>query len=656
MTKVHLKNFKKFISPNKDKLESHDKYISDGVESYDVEYYKNYINKNDCLADTNRGFQRFHYSNNDKGTEFEYGNPPIKSLMVRFIPKAYNQLMIDSNKDYNAEFKSQIANYKTFLGGRMLGIHELLNAEGKKINDTYKYAFIKYDEILNDLENDDLLKVLGPKDLEERLFKIAHNIDAELVLALTNEDKINDAQAKMQDAMLFSKLHFERSFIMTVREQYDGTKFISLETPIDPMPILDYNKNFMDIENKEWFKPLDSFKQKLIRKNIDKLKSGNYVIPNHMNFMPGLRNAFTRNDIVIDENGQELASNEVIHMATQSASGVFKNKKIAQDIADKNAQYLYDYNNHNVAAKLNLISLVSPNDIITKESKMNQNVSLAIESHNKKKPDSKIIFTPIAVNLFKDWYGAIPIDLIINNINNDLQDLRNEIARHPPLYPSIKDEWQSSINQLIVFLKAVKKGSNKINISNNDKLNKFITDNTNFFKQLHNEKNKSFIIRIFNTIVNILKVIFRSKNIDNPQMDIALGLTKFIRGINAAAKDLGLTKDDKYINVINCKSGKDRTGAFVSIDVAISLEEQLRGKSIKIDKDAQKSNKITQNDILQITLGHQDYLNGSPYGGNAAIGAGGIKYVMIPKEYQEAFEISGIEKKAAKLKDVSGAA
>lgn len=558
---------------------------------------------------------------NLKNTSFDQidKNLKVNSIddLIKFIEK-YEQISdeylgfergsgVISNQNYilrrfndsvsKNEFQSLVANQRVFLGNRILAFKELILAENKNIDqDKLMKVFSQYNSKLDEISSNQE-KIFN---LEKELKKFKTSLDTDLNLIAKKTFKIKNFKNKMKYAINFIMFNFEKKIIITETSDSSGLKLFSIENPHPPFP--KENNMIFEFENQEWYLKLEDFQKNLIRNYKGQIFSNQHVIPRDLNNIKGLRNAFLRQDFLIDKNGGQISYSENFHMASPVVK-IKKNPELSEVSTQENINHL-----NNSLGKVLICSLLDNNEANRSEKKQTDFILHSVDSvNNQNKNENQIIFSTLGISGFSKL-----------SLKEDLSKMKIVIQE------LLKKINQSHVNQNLV-ISDVNEVNEIKNVNNaNHSIENLGLELQNKIKRL---EAKSFIFD--KLIVNILEVLrfltgFNFK--ENQKMKFQADFNQIINLYNQFTDNA----KEKYLVSINCKSGKDRTGVMQQIFSIQSLHE-----------NAVSDEKIEKNAIKQLVKKgeHIEYINGSIYGGNTASSKGVLVHInqIIDPEFRDYF-------------------
>ncbi len=551
----------------------------------------------------------------------------------------YRNLLNSEKKiDVIDKYKSEVYSNMALATTRLRAIFELIDIEMSqnsieendfdKINDDQSEDFLLKEDDINERKMkeeiyknfQELMKFFNDAlnvthiDREnfdnktKELSKIHFKFNTEIYKILKKNDIHNNLKRKIDILNGLQNMFFEKKTIVTNIEMFkDGKKYKRIITDIPINPISNEIKEKIknnDYKNDFWYKSLTEFQKNVFEGYKDQIIS-DHPIPNMINFIPGIRNAFERTDKILDENNNEIAKTSIIHTAHPT---VIKNKD-SKNLTKENVEHLQRISRKRIF----LSGLITPLIFNFGEKKMHKELRDTVIKFRNLSLFEKI--KERFLNLTKKSNRYLD-----SKSQRDSFDKNNLIS-----YGNVP------INMFrILCLCLFKKRSmnnlikeSLISIIKHNKLNSFIDENADFQELIKILDSKNVNIdeqsqKIFQTIkflnknlndLSRLEIINEQLKGKNLSLEINANFHDLIDMMSEFNKENSLYKDS--ISVLFCKSGKDRTGIQQEYSMAKILSN--------------KQNIFSENDLLKSSIEsfHLRFMNGSQYGGNS-VGLNGV--------------------------------
>lgn len=455
------------------------------------------------------------------------------------------------------------------LTNRVVALNDILkksNVDNKKLNVLIEKEYSKqFDNLRSFLLNAKDEKLSSAK---KKLYELGRDFDSKINKILKNSN-IPDYKKRFSEILFQQSINAFDSIPIATRSRIkgeDGNEYTKIIYDKPLQVLSDEQKESIksgSCEKEDWYKNLNDLQKKNFEELKDVILNDKHVLPNKFNFMPGLRNAFTRTDKIYNKEGKLLASSKLIHMANPA---VVKAGNDSQKLTKDNLDHLSKLSGNK---KIFLSGLITPLRFIVKEEhKIHKNLKNASNNHK------KVLYNNIPMNIIR----AIPGHKSTKGLSSYIRNICIEIGEKY----GIEFDRNLSIRN---FIKQIKNS-----------------------KEFKNTELKNDDERILNQIIKVdsLRAKFSFKNLFNIK-NTDLQLNAEMHVFNDIVNNSDLSKENKVMSVLYCKSGKDRTEMQVELSQAKILSEQMKQNDIKIEESV----------ILDLNNRHAYYINGSQYGGNA---------------------------------------
>ena len=493
--------------------------------------------------------------------EVETDTQSKKQEMKEAIYKDFKKMMESFNdKLYNSNFEG-------FIDGVQLIVNNI--DENNLHHETKKLKNVHFDF------NTKIYKVLKKNDLHQDLAK--------------RIDILNGLQ----------NMSFEKKTItMTLDIEKDGKKYTRIITdePIEPFSSeMKKRINENQYTKDPWYQDLTKFQKNVFERYKKQIISG-HPIPNMINFIPGIRNAFKRIDIIQDKDKKEIARASLIHTSHPTVIG----NKDSKNLTKQNIDHLQKV----AKRKIFLSGLITPLIFNLDEKKMHEDIIGKVKKNKRSFREVVNKFFSSSKNRYSSLqsetnegtkknllsYGNIPINMfrifylclfkkraMDNLIKESLHTIIN--SKENP------DKEASLIDKSNNITKLIEKAGNL----NLDEKSQKILETIKFLDKSLNHTPR----------FKMLKEQFKGNNLS---IEINSNFHLLIDMMN----DFRVNDTNKSIPVLFCKSGKDRTGIQEEYSIAKIL--------------GNKQNVFSEQDLLKSSIesGHLRFINGSQYGGNSA--------------------------------------
>ena len=524
------------------------------IQKYTFESFKNYIFSLSINADKAIGIDT-------KIKQNKNGEDVLTRDAINQPEKLTNEMLLESDVYANM----------MILTNRVVALNDILkksNINNKKLNafigKEYDRQFEKLNKFLSNKTNKNLFSV------RKELYEIGKDFDSKINKILKNSN-IPDYKKRFSEMLFQQSINAFDSIPIVTRSKIkgeDGTEYTKIIYDKPLQVLSDEQKESIksgSYKKQDWYKNLNDLQKKNFEELKDVILNDKHVLPNKFNFMPGLRNAFTRTDKIYNKEGKVLASSKLIHMANPA---VVKAGNDSQKLTKDNLDHLSKLSGNK---KIFLSGLITPLRFIAKEEhKIHKNLKDASRNHD------DVLYNNIPLNLIR----SIPGHKMMKGLNSYIRNICIEISKKY----GIEFDKNSSIKD--------------------------------FIKQIKNSKNfsaseiKDSDLRILNQIMRVdsFKSKFSFKNLFNIK-NTELQLNAEMHVLNNIVNHSDLSEGNKVMPVLYCKSGKDRTEMQVELSQAKILSDQMNQQNIGL-----KENNILDNSL---NSRHAYYINGSQYGGNA---------------------------------------
>jgi hypothetical protein len=525
-----------------------------------------------------------------------------------------NLLNKSGNVSEMNRYKSEVFSNLALATTRLRGVFELIDMEvsGAKKRDEMKEEIYKnFEEIFKSFQDELKKEFIDEKNFHQETKKLV-NINFELntkIYRILKENSLHHNLGKKMDILNgLQNMHFEKKIIVTncyVDEEQKYTRQI-MDKPLEPMSKeMKERIKSGNYKNDFWYESLSKFQKNVFERYKNQIISG-HPIPNMINFIPGVRNAFERIDIIKNDNDNEIARTSLIHTAHLTAIGSKKSK----DLTKENIKHLRNI----TGKKLLLLGLVTPAIFNVGERKMHKDLKDAIRKNkpflekikekflilcgknedkretleSESSEEKLLLYGNVAINMFR----VLQLRMFKKrDINDFMRESLKEI-----IYNSENQDWGIDNESLLIKDKYYDKKSFSIK------------------KLIEEAKN----LNLNEKSLKILEVIeFLDKNLNHKSRleivkeqlsgtNIALEINSNLQLLSDLMNDFEQERGEKKSEMVYfCKSGKDRTGIATEYAIAKGLSD--------------KQNIFSERELLKnsIESNHLRFMNGSQYGGNA---------------------------------------
>ena len=540
------------------------------------------------------------YLNADHSLNMQMQN----TILLRTLPEKNKNDISPINR-----YKSEVYSNMALATTRLRAIFELIDIEiedEKQKNEIKEKVYGNFKETMKFFQDELERKEITDQDFSKeakRLKKAQFNSNTQIYHILKKSKLDKDCTRKIDMLNGMQTMHFEaKTIITTYKIEKNGIEYtrVTQENPIDPLSQeMKGRIQNGEYQKDDWYKTLPDFEKKVFERYKDEIISG-HPIPNMINFIPGIRNAFNRIDTILDVNDKEIARTSMIHSAHPT---VIQNKQ-SRKLTKENVEHLESTSDK----KLFLSGLITPSYLVSQEKRMHKDLkkrnflkNIKYNAKSNTKSDTKSEGANLDIKKQNSSYGNIPMNVFRfisssnlkkNHINEFMcEALRKIIIKQKPehaKYAYILNNIHS-IKELRTYIgksPELDDKSHKIL-----KTIKFLDKNLNHYSQ-----------------VKMILSQLRGKNLS---VEINANLHLLIDQMNDFNKEGA--SEELITPVVFCKSGKDRTGIQEEYSTAKILANQ---QTVFSEKELFKHS---------IESNHLRFMNGSQYGGNGA-GLNGVLY------------------------------
>lgn len=443
--------------------------------------------------------------------------------------------------------------------------------------------------------------------------KQALEVGIEELSSFLEDNNIKDAFKKLniaKDFQNFKHNHYNIATISSIRsESGQNVRVVEMEAGMRKMS-KEQKIEFDNLDIRPWYSKLSKIEKELVTQYKKKITSDNYTLPTQLRQIPGAKNAFEKMTAVVETNNKGPVVN-VIHSCKHSGTtaSLSYDKKYQLELTKQNARQLQGYLNKDSTLLLNTLNSMPIVGVFG--IKQDKSITSELQKLNKQVEGVKWINT--AFNGVRRFGSSSKT----NDIKNILNDITELAIRNSQLI--IDDQDKKKINNIMK-----PKGFFGRLMRNSKKEKEFINDIIGLDENVKSILNSAIEIRNLSEKANSFQLSTKKNN--------SLELTTKLSELLNKAKENN-SGAPLYEQIIQCASGKNRTGLSMHDQSVQAIKKYAENKQIKFE--------INELDKQLLKAQHTAQQGGSALAGGE-IGCHGTKkenMAGIPNDRNQLYDI-----------------